>query len=110
MNTGGEINQRSTEYEVLSPWADADPVPLRGITPRPVDLAGKKVGLFSNRKRAAVLTLGAVERGLLQKFPTVQTSWYECSTINTPEMLTEGKAKFEAWVAGVDAVVLSVAD
>jgi hypothetical protein len=110
MNTNAEIHQRGTEYEVLSPWADADPVPLRGITPRPADLAGKTIGLFSNRKRAALLTLGAVERELLQKFPTAQTSWYECSTINTPEMLTEGRAKFEAWVASVDAVVLSVAD
>jgi hypothetical protein len=110
MNVNAEFNQRGTEYEVLSPWADADPVPLRGITPRPADLAGRKVGLFSNRKRAALLTLGAVERELLQRFPGVQTSWYECSTINTPEMLTEGRAKFEAWVAGVDAVVLSVAD
>jgi hypothetical protein len=110
MNSSEQISQRSTEYEVLSPWADADPVPLRGISPRAADLAGKKVGLFSNRKRAALLTLGAVERELFEKFPGVQTSWYECSTINTPEMLTEGKAKFEAWVAGVDAVVLSVAD
>jgi hypothetical protein len=110
MNTNAEMNHRSAEYEVLSPWADADPVPLRGISPRPADLAGKKIGLFSNRKRAALLTLGAVERELLQKFPTVQTSWYECTTVNTPEMLTEGKEKFAAWVAGVDAVVLSVAD
>lgn len=110
MNIGAEINQRSAEYEVLSPWADADPVPLRGITPRPADLAGKKIGLFSNRKRAAQLTLEAVERELLEKFPTAKTSWYACTTINTPEMLTEGRAKFEEWVGSVDAVVLSVAD
>jgi len=110
MNTSAEINQRGTEYEVLSPWAEADPVPLRGIAPRPADLAGKTIGLFSNRKRAAVLTLGAVERELLEKFPGARTSWYESTTVNTPEMLTEGKAKFEAWVASVDAVVLSVAD
>ena len=110
MNTSAETKQRSAEYEVLSPWAEADPVPLRGIAPRPADLAGKKIGLFSNRKRAAQLTLGAVERELLEKFPSAQTSLYECSTINTPEMLTEGKAKFEAWVASLDAVVLSVAD
>jgi hypothetical protein len=110
MNISAEITQRSTEYEVLSPWADADPVPLRGISPRPADLAGKKIGLFSNRKRAAQLTLDAVERELLAKFPSAQTSHYACTTINTPEMLTEGRAKFEAWVASVDAVVLSVAD
>ncbi len=110
MNTGEELIQRSMEYEVLSPWADADAVSLRGIAARPAGLSGKKIGLFSNRKRAAQLTLGAVERQLLEKYPTAQTSWYACSTINTPEMLTEGKAKFEAWVDGVDAVVLSVAD
>jgi hypothetical protein len=110
MNLEASTSQRYADYEVLSPWADADPVPLRGISPRPADLAGKKIGLFSNRKRAAVLTLGAVERELLEKFPTAQTSWYESSTINTPEMLTEGRAKFVAWVASVDAVVLSVAD
>jgi hypothetical protein len=108
MNTNAET--RSTEYEILSPWADADPVPLRGIAPRPADLAGRKIGLYSNRKRAAQLTLDAVERELLAKYPTAQTSWYVCTTVNTPEMLTEGNAKFEAWVASVDAVVLSVAD
>jgi hypothetical protein len=108
MNFSAEI--RSTEYEVLSPWADADPVPLRGIAPRPADLAGKKIGLYSNRKRAAQLTLEAVERELLAKFPTAQTSWYVCTTVNTPEMLTEGRTGFEAWVDSVDAVVLSVAD
>jgi hypothetical protein len=110
MNMDATINQRSTEYEVLSPWADADPVPLRGIAPRPADLAGKNIGLYSNRKRAAQLTLDAVERELLAKFPSARTSRYECTTVNTPEMLTDGKARFEAWVASVDAVVLSVAD
>jgi hypothetical protein len=30
--------------------------------------------------------------------------------MNSPEALTEGKARFGAWVKGVDAVVLSVAD
>ena len=84
--------------------------PERRINSRPEDLAGKRIGLFSNRKRAAQLTLSAVERELLERYPTAQTSWYACSTINTPETLTEGKAKFEAWVSSVDAVVLSVAD
>jgi hypothetical protein len=110
MNMDVTINQRGTEYEVLSPWADADPVPLRGIAPRPADLAGRNIGLYSNRKRAAQLTLDAVERELLAQFPSARTSRYECTTVNTPEMLTEGKARFEDWVASVDAVVLSVAD
>ena len=110
MNISAEVNQRSTEYEVLSPWADANPVPLRGIAPRPADLAGKKIGLFSNRKRAAQLILDSFERELLEKFPSAETSWCAPTTINIPEMLAEGRAKFETWVGSVEAVVLSVAD
>jgi len=106
MNAGAQ----GAVYEVLSPWAEADPVPLRGISPRPGTLEGRKIGLYSNRKRAAELTLRAVERELLERYPTVQTTWYECTTVNVPEMLSEGKARFEAWVGGVDGVVLSVAD
>jgi hypothetical protein len=36
------------EYEVLGPWAEADPIPSRGINPRITDLAGKKIGLYRN--------------------------------------------------------------
>ena len=110
MTTSKEINQRGAEYEVLSPWAETDSMPLRGITSRPKDLEGKKIGLFSNRKRAAQLTLDAVERELLQRFPSAETSRYEYTGRNVPEMLTEGRDKFKAWVGSVDAVVLSVAD
>lgn len=110
MNFPGEVKQRSTGYEVLSPWAEADPVPLRGISARAADLSGKTVGLFSNRKRAAVLTLTEVEKALQDKFPGLKTEWYESTVVNQPEILTGGKARFETWVEGVDAVVLSVAD
>jgi hypothetical protein len=110
MNIRAGIDQRSTAYEVLSPWAEVDPVQLRGINPRPKDLAGKKIGLFLNHKRAAHLSLSAFEKELLQRIPTATTSWYDCTGHNIPEMLTDGKAKFEAWVRSVDAVVLAVAD
>ena len=106
----GSASRQSAEYEVLSPWAEADPVPARGITPRLDGLEGRKIGLFANGKRAAVPTLAAVERELKSRFPTLRTSWYKCSVLNTPEVLTEGKAKLEAWVGGVDAAVLSVGD
>ncbi len=108
MNVG--VESRNTEYEVLSPWADADPVPVRGITARPRDLAGKTIGLFLNHKRAGHLLLEAFERELRERMPSAKTSWYECTGHNIPEILTEGKDKFTAWVAGVDAVVLAVAD
>ena len=105
-----ETSRGGVSLEVLNPWADIDPVALRGITPRPKDLAGTKIGLFSNGKRAAALTLTAFESRLKEKDPSAQTSWYTSTRVNTPEILTEGKARFEEWVKGVDAVVLSVAD
>ena len=97
-------------YEVLSPWADADPVPPRGITPRLNGLEGKRIGLFANGKRAAVPMLAAVERRLKEQIPSLETSWYRCSVFNTPEVLTHGKEKFQAWVGSVDAIILSVGD
>jgi hypothetical protein len=110
MNIASEGNRLGAAYEVLSPWADVDPVPLRGITPRVTELRGKTIGLFSNGKRAAHLTLSAVERRLQEQYPELKTSWYTSTVLNSPEALTEGKAKFDAWTTSVDAVVLSVAD
>jgi hypothetical protein len=105
------INDKgNTGYEVLSPWAEADPVPLRGITPRLTDFTGKKVGLFVNTKRAAGLVLSAVEARMKQRFPSVATSWYDCTEPNVPEIESKNSAKFEAWVKGVDAVILAVGD
>ena len=48
-----ESGNNGSVYEVLSPWAEADPVPLSGISPRLEDMTGKKIGLFCNSKRAA---------------------------------------------------------
>jgi hypothetical protein len=105
-----DTTKRATDYEVLSPWAEADPIPARGITPRLDTLEGKKIGLFANGKRAAVPSLSALERELKARYPGVQTSWYKCSVFNTPEILTDGKEKFEAWVRQQDAVAVSVGD
>ncbi len=100
----------SANYQVLSPWPYADPVPARGISPRLDSLEGKTIGLFANGKRAAVPMLEALERELRAKYPTLKTSWYKCSEFNVPEILTHGKEAFEAWVKGVDGVALTVGD
>lgn len=105
-----DTTKRPSDYEVLSPWAEADPVPARGITRRLETLEGRTIGLFANGKRAAVPMLEALERELKAKYPTLKTSWYKCSVFNTPEILTHGREKFEAWVRGVDAVALTVGD
>jgi len=41
------------QYEVLSPWADADSTPLKRLSPRVTDLSDKTIGLLYNWKIAA---------------------------------------------------------
>jgi len=103
-------NKANGQFEVLSPWAEADPIPLRGISPRVTDLAGRKIGLFSNLKRAARPMLTAVEEKLRERFPSSEISWYVSQRFNIPEIETENKARFEEWVKEVDAVVAAVGD
>ena len=100
----------NSQYEVLSPWADADPISLRGISPRVESLTGKKIGLFSNYKRAARPTLKVIEGKLEEKFPKAQFDWYFVSEMNVPEVETNQRGKFEHWLRGVDAVVSAFGD
>ena len=69
-------NNTSQLYEVMSPWAEADPIPLKGITPRVKGLSGKKIGLFRNSKRVARPTLAVVEARLKEKFPDCEIKSY----------------------------------
>ena len=105
------LNSKSNgQYEVLSPWAEVDPIPLRGISPRVTDLAGKKIGLFRNFKTAARPILTVVERKLKERFPTSEFSWFDSTLVNVLETETQNKAKFEEWAKGVDAAVAAVGD
>jgi len=98
------------QYEVLSPWAEVDPIPLRGISPRIDDLAGKKIGLFRNFKRAARPMMMVVERELKKRYPTAEFSWFESTGTNVLETETENKEKFAAWAKEIDAAVTAVGD
>ncbi len=103
-------NSSEYEYEVLSPWAEVDPIPLRGISPRVDTLAGKKIGLFANFKRAAVPIAREVEKRLKERFPDSETSLYHSTTANVDESVEQDAAKFEAWAKEVDAIVAVVGD
>ena len=103
-------SKSSGDYEVLTPWADADPKPLKGLAPRVADLAGKKIGLLSNNKRAAPLILNAAERILKERFPTVETSRFEARSFSVSSLEPDNLSKFEDWINGVDAVVAAVGD
>jgi hypothetical protein len=100
-----------SQYEVLNPWAEADPIPLRGLAaPRMENLAGRKIGLFVNYKRAARPIAESVERRLKTMYPDVQISYFYSPEWNVSVVETKNKDKFEAWAKGVSAVILSVGD
>jgi hypothetical protein len=98
------------QYDVLSPWAEVDPMPVRGISPRVDTLAGKKVGLFANFKRAARPISAAIEKRLKAKYPDIQTSLFDSTLPNVTETETVNKEKFTAWAKEMDAVVAVVGD
>ena len=98
------------QYEVLSPWAEADPVPLRGISPRVKSLDGKTIGLLENLKPAARPILTVLEEKLKDKFPTSKFSWYTLKATHDVEIESDTKAKFEGWLKGIDTVIAAIAD
>ena len=102
----------SGQYEVLSPWAEADPVPFRGLTaPRLNDLIGKKIGLFASSKPVSKRIMTAVEAKLKERFPTVETSWYVGEgSWAVIQMETKNKEIYREWINGVDAVIAAVGD
>ena len=104
-----ETKKADGTYEVLNPWGDADPVPLRGLAARVTDLAGKKVGLFRNSKRAAPLVLNVVKEKLKERFPTIEFSPFALMP-NAGILETDDKDRYEEWLKGVDAVVFSYGD
>jgi hypothetical protein len=99
-----------TQFEVLSPWADVDPIPLRGISPRIPTLAGKKIGLFVNPKRAAMPIAESIDRRLKSMYPDIQTIVFHSTEANVNEIETKNKEKFTAWAKGLDAVIGVVGD
>jgi len=68
------INKVSAEVsvtlEVLNPRGEIEPPPTLAPTPRVMDLAGKKIGLYWNGKEDGDLFWDVVEGLLKKKFPT----------------------------------------
>ena len=97
-------------YEVLSPVAETDPVPLRGINPRPPTLAHKRIGLFLNGKRAAPLIQQYVERELKARWPHATFSRFEYAEDNAIADNAAVWPQFQEWLRDVDVVVGAVGD
>ncbi len=98
------------QYEVLSPWGEADPKPLKGISPRLDNLSGKKIGLFANYKRAAIPIASSLKEQLESRYPDSKFSVYHSDQWNVIEIETENGEAFRKWVEENDAVILMVGD
>jgi hypothetical protein len=104
------INKTNGGFESLSPWAEADPIPFRGLSSRLETLAGKKIGLFRNGKRATVPIMHVVERRLKERFPTVEFTEFAFTIPNETIIERDDKERFEDWLKGVDAVIAAFGD
>ncbi len=100
----------TSAFEVLSPWAEADSVPLKGLSPRLTTLAGKKIGLLRNNKRAGGPILEFASQRLKEKYPDIQFSWFKGTTFSVSELEPNRKKDFDDWIKSVDAVIAAVAD
>jgi hypothetical protein len=98
------------QYSVQGPWAEVDSIPLKGISRRIDGLAGKKLGIFVNYKRAAQPISLALEKRLKAKFPSSEISFFQSPEWNVSEIETKDKDKFTAWAKGVNAIILLVGD
>ena len=99
----------NSQYAVLSPWADVDLKPLRGISPRVRDLAGKKIGLFVNNKPSAQSVMNAVEEKLKKRFPSASFSYFFLKRRGEIADM-DLRATFEKWLSEIDTVILGVGD
>jgi hypothetical protein len=99
-------------YDVLSPWAETDPRPLQGITPRLDDLRGKRIGLFANYKRAAVPIQDAVEAELRSRFGNdiVISRHHQVESSDAASSEDQGASYAEWLEKEVDAVIVAVGD
>ena len=100
----------SSSFEVLNPWAEADPIPQKGLAPRLQDLSGKKIGLLYNYKRASQPILREIQEGIKQRFRGVEFSWYFNLRPGTSIIASPSKSEFEDWIRNIDAVVGAVGD
>lgn len=103
-------NPADPQFKVFGPWAEVDPITPRGISKRLSSLAGKKIGLFANFKRASRPIVAEVATHLKAMYPDSETSLFDSRGANVVETETENREQFIAWVKGVDAVILAVGD
>ena len=99
----------SMQYDVMSPWAEVDPVPAKGISPRLNEISGKTIGFFLNSKIAAEPMSDMIERNFKGKYPSLTFSRF----VRIPNIAmaeTPDKDKYIEWIKGLDAIIYTHGD
>jgi len=102
------MDSSGSEYEVLNPWGETDPVKLKGISPRLDSLEAKKIGLFANYKHSAIPIALSLKEWLESMYPDSQITIYNSDQQKVREVDTKRNETFKSWVKGNDAVILLV--
>jgi hypothetical protein len=105
---GVAVMSDTNQYEVLNPWAESDPVPVQGISPRLDSLEGRTIGLFQNFKQASKQMTKTIDRKLHERYPGIKTVLFDSTDQNVNVIETDLKDEFIKWVEGIDAAILLV--
>ncbi len=103
-------NKSTGQYEVLSPWAEANPIPLKRLAPRQSNLSGKRIGLIFNYKRASRPMLTIIQNKLKEKYSGCEFTWYSNMRPGVSIIESPDKGEFVEWLKKVDAVIGAVGD
>jgi hypothetical protein len=107
----------ASEFEVLSPRGDVDPIKRIALNPRLTDLNKATIGLYATFKEHWVLILDEIAKQLKELYPGVQFTRYQYTKDLNPYTQVAEVAKdaeerpgFEEWIKGVDGVIVANAD
>jgi hypothetical protein len=67
------MNAETVKLELLNPRGEIEPPPVYTPSPRIKELAGKRIGLYSNSKPGMDNFYAAIAEFLKKKYPTVTT-------------------------------------
>ncbi len=91
------------ELELLSPRGEIEPPPVYAPNRRVEDLAGKRIGLYSNGKPGMDNFYSVLAELLKKRYPTATTT-----VLRGAFEIRDEEAK--AWVSQIDAFIYGVGD
>jgi hypothetical protein len=89
------------ELELLNPRGEIEPPPILAPNPRIKDLAGKKIGLYSNSKPGMENFYAAIDQLLQKRYSTVTTFMLKGSFEIRDEEAKEFASQIDAFIYAV---------